>query len=278
MNQPLPRAIAALDEILPGYDAVLCDVWGVVHDGVAKFAAAEAALTRARTAGRKVVLVTNSPRRADSVAAFLDEIGVGRAAYDRIVTSGDVTRALIAAAPRRILHIGIEAHRGLFAGLDIERVDEDRAETIVVTGLAHGDDDTPQAYAALLQRLAARGLPMICANPDIVAPKGDRMVWSAGALARDYAALGGTTRLAGKPFAPIYDHALGLIGGIDRARILAIGDGLGTDIAGANAYGLDALLILAGIHAATLGDTIDAVAASLAAEGRTVRFVMQQLR
>lgn len=277
MTHPPPRPIASLDEAIPGYDALFCDVWGVVHDGIAKFAGAEDALTRVRATGRKVVLVTNSPRRAQSVVDFLDEIGVSREAYDFIATSGDVTRALIAATPRRVLHIGLEAHLALFEGLQIERVDEDHAETIVVTGLAHGDDDTPEAYSELLERLAARGLPMICANPDIVAPKGDRVVWGAGALARSYAALGGRTRLAGKPFASIYDHALKLLGDIDRVRVLAIGDGLGTDIKGANDYGLDALLILAGIDANIVG-SIEEVATNLAREGRTAKFVMQHLR
>ncbi len=278
MMEPLPRLIASLDEVVPNYDAVFCDVWGVVHDGIAKFPAAETALTSVRASGRKSVLVTNSPRRAQSVTEFLDQIGVSREAYDFIATSGDVTRALISAAPRQVLHIGLDAHLAMFEDLGIERVDEDRAEAIIVTGLRGGEDDTPEAYAGLLRRLAARDLLMICANPDVIAPKGDRMVWGAGALARDYAALGGRTQLAGKPFASIYDHARALIGGIDRSRILAIGDGLGTDIKGANDYGLDALLILNGIHAATIGTTVEEIAANLGNEGRTARYVMPDLR
>lgn len=275
-NRP-PRAIESLDEVVSDYGAVFCDVWGVVHDGLAKFAEAERALRRVRASGRRVVLVTNSPRRAHSVMEFLDDLHVSRDAYDFVATSGDVTRALIAAAPRRILHIGLEAHLALFEGMDVERVGESSAETVVVTGLARGDDDAPEAYAELLQRLAARDLPMICANPDVVAPKGDRVVWGAGALARDYAALGGRTQLAGKPFASIYDHALSLVGGIGKAAVLAIGDGLATDIKGANDYGLDALLILAGVDAASIGN-IEEVAANLRRERRVAKFVMQHLR
>ncbi len=277
MTSSRPRRLASLLEVTAEYDAVFCDVWGVVHDGVAKFAAAEEALVRFRATGRKVVLVTNSPRSAGSVIDFLDEVGVSREAYDFIATSGEVTRALIASASPLVLHIGLDAHLPLFEGLEIERVREERAETIVVTGLTKGDDDTPEAYADLLQRLAARDLPMICANPDVVAPKGDRVVWGAGALARDYAALGGRTRLAGKPFPAIYDYALRLAGNIDRSAVLAIGDGLATDIKGANDYGLDALLILAGIDADRVGG-LDDVAANLVREKRCAKFVMQQLR
>ncbi|WP_323012868.1 TIGR01459 family HAD-type hydrolase [Devosia sp.] len=273
-----PRAIAALSDIVQHYDAVFCDVWGVLHDGIEKFAPAEAALIDARARGRPVVLVTNSPRRAQSVADFLNEIGVSSAAYDCIATSGDVTRALIRAASPRILHIGIEAHLGLFAGLDIERVDEDRAEVVVVTGLEDDQNHSPDDYSPLLKRLAERGLPLICANPDVIAPRGDRMVWGAGALARDYAALGGEVRQAGKPFRPIYDFAMQQIGAADPSLILAIGDGLGTDIRGANDYGLDALLVLEGIHAKTLGQDMSSVAASLRHEKLSACYAIASLR
>lgn len=278
MLAPAPRMIASLLDVVQDYDAVFCDVWGVLHDGIQKFAPAEAALITARANGRPVVLVTNSPRRAQSVADFLNEIGVSPAAYDFIATSGDVTRALIQAASPNILHIGIEAHVGLFSDLEIERVGEDHAEVVVVTGLEDDENHGPGEYSPLLKRLAERGLPMICANPDIVAPRGDRMVWGAGALARDYAALGGEVRQAGKPFRPIYDLAMQQIEASDPSRILSVGDGLGTDIRGANDYGLNALLVLDGIHAEMLGREISSVAAALRQEKLSARYAIPSLQ
>jgi HAD superfamily hydrolase (TIGR01459 family) len=274
----MPRAITALREIAHDYDAIFCDVWGVLHNGVSKFAPAESALCEMRTSGRPVILVTNSPRRASSVATFLDSIGISSDAFDAIATSGDVTRALIEAAPSRLFHIGTEAHRELFDGLEIDLVGEDDAKAVLVTGLFDDNRETPADYAALLGRLAEHRLPMICANPDIVAQRGDRMVWCAGALARDYAALDGKVQLAGKPFAPIYDFAASRIGGIDGKRVLAIGDGLATDIKGANDYGLDALLILEGIHADALGDDPASVAPHLDREALSAQYAMNTLR
>jgi HAD superfamily hydrolase (TIGR01459 family) len=274
----VPRAITSLQDIAHDYDAVFCDVWGVLHNGVSKFAPAEAALRGIRASGRAVVLVTNSPRRASSVATFLSSIGISPDAFDAIATSGDVTRALIEAAPPRLFHIGTQAHRELLEGLAVELVGEDRAEVVLASGLFDDNRETPDDYAALLQQLAEKHLPMICANPDIVAQRGDRMVWCAGALARDYAALGGKVQLAGKPFAPIYDFAASRIGGIEGRRALAIGDGLATDIKGANDYGLDVLLILDGIHADTIGDDPASVAASLDREALSATYVMNSLR
>jgi HAD superfamily hydrolase (TIGR01459 family) len=273
----LPRAINFLQDIAHDYDAILCDVWGVLHNGVDKFAQAEAALCRVRALGRPVVLVTNSPRRAGSVAAFLSALGVRRDAFDAIATSGDVTRRLIEAASRRVFHIGTEAHRELFDGLGVEHASEDRAEVVLVTGLFDDENESPDDYSVLLRNLVARRLPMICANPDIVAQRGNRMVWCAGALARDYAALGGDVRQAGKPFPAIYDFAASQIGRVERKRVLAIGDGLMTDIKGANDYGLDALLILQGIHANSIGDDLLSVATSLEKESLTARYVMANL-
>jgi HAD superfamily hydrolase (TIGR01459 family) len=277
-DQPfVPQAIKALSEVTPGYDAIFCDVWGVLHDGISKYPEADGALRAARAAGLPVVLVTNSPRRAASVAAFLASLGIGGDTFDFIATSGDVTRALIKAAPPRLFHIGLEAHVELFDGLGVERVDEQSAEVIVVTGLAE-DRQLPEDYDALLRRLAVRELPLICANPDVVAPRGDRLVWGAGALARDYAALGGKVLQAGKPFGPIYDMAVSQIGGIENKRVLAIGDGFPTDIRGANDYGLDVLLILEGIHADELGDDMHSVARALEKESLSARYAMTALR
>lgn len=274
------RSIAGLAEVAGDYAAVFCDVWGVVHDGLAKHADAEAALLAARRRGLKVVLLTNSPRRSEGVARQLDALDVTREAYDRIVTSGDVTRALIAAAGVPLLHIGPARDADLFAGLGAELVGEAGAGAIVATGLADDEREGPGDYAGLLERAAERGLPMICANPDIVVHRGSRVIWCAGALARDYAALGGEVRMAGKPHGPIYELACRAVAVADPRRILAVGDGLNTDIRGANAFGADALLVVGGIHGAELGGLdvgAAALAAALTGQSLTARYFMPAL-
>ncbi|WP_246232653.1 TIGR01459 family HAD-type hydrolase [Aurantimonas aggregata] len=275
------RRIDSLGDVTGGYDAIFCDVWGVVHDGLTKKRPAEAALAAARQAGLKVVLLTNAPRPAAAVAAQLDTLDFSRDAYDAIVTSGDATVALLDELGGPIFHVGPARDFDLFEGTGLEKVDEADAHAVVTTGLFDDDTETPADYADMLARLAARSLPMVCANPDIVVNRGDRLVFCAGALGRDYAALGGTVRLAGKPHQPIYDLAARVIGGIDRSRILAIGDGLMTDIAGANRFGIDVLLITEGIHGAELGGPDAAshtIAAMLAEKGLAANYLMADLQ
>jgi len=255
----LPPILTSLDEIAPRYDAILCDVWGVIHNGVEVFAPACAALRRFRAAGKPVVLVTNAPRLSAEVLAFLGRLNAPRDAWDRLVTSGDVTRDLVAEGPRRIFHIGADDDLGLYEGLDVELVEEFEASGVVCTGLFDDENETPADYADLLRRLRARNLPFVCANPDIVVEYGGRLMWCAGALARDYAQLGGRTLIAGKPHAPIYEVALRAAAdaaGVPIApdRVLAVGDGLLTDVKGAVANGMDALFVTAGIHAGEYGD------------------------
>ncbi|MCX8996293.1 TIGR01459 family HAD-type hydrolase [Rhizobiaceae bacterium BDR2-2] len=246
--------IDAFQDIVADYDVILCDVWGVLHNGVTPFMPASHALAAARKAGRTVVLITNSPRPRPGVIAQLDAIGVPAAAYDRIVTSGDVTRDLIAAGPKRIFLLGPERDLPLVEGLDVDLVSAGEAESLVCTGLFDDETETPEDYRDMLLAMRDRNVPMICANPDLIVERGDRLIPCAGALAVYYEQLGGTTRVAGKPHRPIYDAALAaareLRGDVDPARILAIGDGLPTDVRGALDYGLDLLYIGGGIHAA----------------------------
>jgi HAD superfamily hydrolase (TIGR01450 family) len=249
----MAERIRSLADITARYDVILCDVWGVLHNGVTPFADAAAALSAAREAGASVVLITNSPRPNDSVVVQLDGIGVPREAFDRIVTSGDVTRALIRQGPAPVFFLGPDRDLGLLDGTGARPVPEAEAEAVVCTGFYDDETETPEDYRDLLGRLSARSLPMICANPDLVVERGERLIPCAGAMAAFYETLGGVTRIAGKPHRPIYEAALAeataLRATVDPARILAIGDGMPTDVRGALAQGLDLLYISAGIHA-----------------------------
>ena len=248
-----------VDPLLGGYDVILCDVWGVVHNGVAAWPDAVGALGRCRAAGATVVLITNAPRPNPAVRAQLARLGVSGDAFDDVVTSGDVTRALIAEGPRKVFHIGPDMDLSIFEGLDVERVEDFEASAVVCTGLFDDETETPGDYADLLARLRSRDLPMICANPDIVVERGHRLIYCAGALAREYSLLGGRTLIAGKPHRPIYEEALRLAekargAPVDRARVLAIGDGATTDVKGAIDNGIDLLFITDGIHAREYGE------------------------
>lgn len=250
--------ISRLSEITPRYQAIICDVWGVVHNGEWSFPAASKALKQARAAGLAVILVTNAPRRSDKIIEQLAGLGVLADAYDRVVTSGDATRRMIADGPRRIFHIGKEIEKTIYEVLDVELCGEREADAIVCTGLFHDEEETPADYLDMLQRLRARDLPMICANPDIIVERGTRHIYCAGAIAREYQQMGGRVAMAGKPHKPIYDLALreaaSLLGReVDASNVLAIGDGLLTDVKGAVNSGFDVLYISAGIHALEYG-------------------------
>ena len=270
-----PR-IGALDEIVGEgreYDVVLSDVWGVLHNGVRAYREAGHALSQARRNGAAVVLITNSPRPREGVAPQLASLGVPPEAFDAIITSGDVTRALIAAGPERVFHLGPRRDLPLFDGTGASVVGEEDAEAVVCTGLFDDETETPADYAAMLSRFRDRNLPMIVANPDIVVERGERLIWCAGALARDYRAIGGETRVAGKPHAPIYRAALAeaerALGRTPLAP-LAIGDGMPTDVRGALDYGLPLLFIAGGIHQSEYGGVEadpDRLAAFLAENG-----------
>ena len=257
-----PKTIASLEEISGRYAAILCDVWGVLHNGVRHFEPAAEALAAARGRGLAVVLITNAPRPHEGVEAQLASLAVPQGAWDRVVTSGDVTRELVSAGPRKVFHLGPERDLGLYDGLDIDIVEEFEANSVVCTGLVDDEIETPDDYAEMLRRMRARNLPMISANPDIVVERGDRIVWCGGALARDYALLGGRTLVAGKPHAPIYAAALKAAGEVlgrevRREEALAIGDGVLTDIKGASDNGIDALYVSGGIHARDYGHPDD---------------------
>jgi HAD superfamily hydrolase (TIGR01459 family) len=254
---PAPRLISRLSEILDGYDAIFCDVWGVIHNGRESFPAACDALSRAQSErGIPVVLVSNAPRPAEDVKPQLHALMVPDHAWCGFVTSGDATRAeLRRRAPGPVWTIGPPRDEPLYNGLGLDRGTVETAAFICATGLFDDERETPEDYRTALGIAAARGLSLVCANPDRVVQRGDRMIYCAGALADLYQSLGGQTVMAGKPYAPIYELALEDVAvrlgrPVDRRRILAIGDGLITDVTGAQDQGIDCLFVTDGIHAA----------------------------
>ena len=277
-----------MTQIIPGlaalagrYDVLLCDVWGVIHNGVASFPAAFEALTRWRAEVGPVVLITNAPRPEANVAVILDRLEVPRTAWSAIATSGDVSRRLLAErAPGPAFRIGPAKDDPLFEGLGLAWSGPAEASFVACSGPNDEMTETPEDYRDVLARAAGRGLPMICANPDIVVQRGKALIYCAGALAQLYEELGGAVIQGGKPFAPIYDLAFAKAGGPYRARVLAIGDGLATDLKGARNQGLDALFVADGVHAAEVfapGGRLDPAAIARLTGPHPPRFAIDRL-
>lgn len=269
MNAPAPRrasariagsAAAGARPFSERYPVWLCDVWGVVHNGVSAFRPAIDCLRRHRAGGGAVVLITNAPRPSAAILPQLEGLGVPQDCYDAIVSSGDVTRALVAEwQGARAYHIGPGRDLALLDGLVVDWVGLDEADAVVCSGLVDDESETAESYDGILETMRGRDLEMICANPDKVVQKGDRLIPCAGALAERYEALGGRVRMAGKPFSPIYDEALRLAAGVrahplSRGDVLAIGDGLQTDARGARNNNLALLFISGGIHGGDLAE------------------------
>lgn len=248
---PLTTSISPL---AAATDAWLVDIWGVMHNGVTPFEDAVRACMTFRRIGGTVMLLSNAPRPAASVAEQLRRIGVSDQAYDMILTSGDAARAMIAKlAGRPVFHLGPERDLPIYAGLGVDRAPLAEASAIVCTGLFDDETETPEDYRDILREAYGRDLRMICANPDLKVERGGKVVWCAGGVAALYAELGGEVEYAGKPFRPIYDLAFAELARqrgrkIARERILAIGDGIKTDIAGAGGMGLRSVFIASGIH------------------------------
>ena len=251
-----PTVITGLRELAGRYDVLLCDVWGVIHNGREAFPAACAALSRFRAEVGPVILISNAPRPHPPVVAQLDGLNVPRTAWTKLVTSGDATRPLLAErAPGPVWAIGPEQQEVLYGGLDLTFAGPEDAAFVSVTGPYDDEREEPADYRDRFEICLARGLELICANPDIVVQRGDKLIYCGGALAQLYVAMGGRVVMAGKPHAPIYQMALheaevALGHPVDPARVLCVGDGLPTDIRGANARGLDVLFVANGIHGA----------------------------
>ncbi len=258
---PIP-ILPSIAPLAHNYDVWLCDIWGVIHNGVDVFPAAVEACQTFRAGGGKVVLITNAPRPTDFVAAQLESMGVF-GVYDAISTSGDVTVTLMRErAGQAVFHLGPERDKSMLDGLDLRKVEPADADFILNSGPFHDEIETPEDYRERFEALAARGVPMLCANPDMTVERGGYVVYCAGALAALYENMGGQVTYAGKPYAPIYDLAFSRIasGGAapPKRKVLAIGDGVNTDIRGASNYGIDAVFIASAVHVKGSSDGLTA--------------------
>lgn len=249
------RFVEQLRDLVGSKEVVLSDIWGVVHNGLEAFPEACEALHRFRREGGTVILITNAPRPADSVQRQLRKLGVADEVYNAIVSSGDLTRLYVAAHPgRKVFWLGPERDSSLYRGLDPVFSPLEEADYIICTGLLDDETETPDDYRPMLLRARERGLTLICANPDIVVERGDRLIYCAGALAELYRELGGEAIFYGKPHRPVYERAMELASqhaghAIAPDKVLAIGDSVRTDLTGAHGFGIDCLFITRGIHA-----------------------------
>ncbi len=283
----MTKLIPGLQKVAADYDAILCDVWGVIHNGREAFASACEALKQFRDTRGPVVLITNAPVPKERVTRLFPKLGVPMDCFDDVIASGDATRnELKLVAPGPVYRIGLGEDMSVYQGLPLEFSDDPNvAKVICCTSLRDYPNGTPEPYRDELKMLAGQGLPMICANPDVVFRQGDKLIWSAGALAQIYEQEGGKVISPGKPDAPIYRLAFERVAeiagrSIAPARTLAIGDGPATDVVGANRQGVDALFIGGGIHGHAMGAG-DAFLASaeqvLAKDGARARYAMPEL-
>jgi len=249
------RFVERLRDVVDGVEVVLSDIWGVVHNGLESFPEACTALHNFRRQGGVVILITNAPRPADSVQRQLRKLGVADEVYDAIVSSGDLTRHFVADHPGKKLYwVGPERDSSIHRGLDPVMSGLDDADYIICTGLFDDETESAENYRPMLTQALARKVPLICANPDIVVERGDRLIYCAGAVAELYRELGGEVIFYGKPHRPIYERAMALAaerrGHLAELRhVLAIGDSVRTDLAGSQAFGIDCLFVTRGIHA-----------------------------
>jgi len=274
-----------LSDLVDGVDVILSDIWGVVHNGLESFPEACEALHTYRQRGGTVILITNAPRPADSVQRQLRKLGVADETYDAIVSSGDLTRNFVADHPgKKIFWIGPERDSSIHRGLDAVLAPLEQADYIICTGLFDDETESAEDYRAMMLQAREHKLPLICANPDIVVERGDRLIYCAGAIAELYRELGGEAIFYGKPHRPIYERAMALATErrgrpISLDRVLAIGDSVRTDLTGALGFGIDCLFLTRGIHSEEF-EGIDQLDPASVKElfGHPPRALMRELR
>lgn len=283
----MTQLLTGLSSIAADYDAILCDVWGVLHNGRNAFREACEAIAQFKAQRGPVVLITNAPVPKARVTAVFPRVGVPLDCFDEVVTSGDATRhELEVHAPGPVYRIGLDQDTSVYDGLKLDFTsDPDKAGIVCCTSLRDYPDGVPEPYRPELKRLAQRGLQMVCANPDVQFKHGDRLIWSAGALAAIYEQERGTVIRPGKPDAAIYEVARERVHqlagrAVPPARILAIGDGPATDVKGANLQGVDALFIGGGIHGHAMSEGegfLQSAREVLAEAGVKSRYAMPEL-
>ena len=279
------RFVEQLRGLVNGVEVILSDIWGVVHNGLESFPDACEALHTYRQTGGTVILITNAPRPADSVQRQLRKLGVADETYDAIVSSGDLTRHFVADHPgKKMFWIGPERDSSIYRGLDAAMAQLEQADYIVCTGLFDDETESAEDYRAMLLQAREHKLPLVCANPDIVVERGDRLIYCAGAIAELYRELGGEVIFYGKPHRPIYERAMALAAErrgrpTSLDRVLAIGDSVRTDLTGALGFGIDCLFLTRGIHSEEF-EGIDQLDPASVKElfGHPPRALMRELR
>ena len=279
------RFVEQLRDLVDGVEVILSDIWGVVHNGLEAFPEACEALHTYRQRGGTVILITNAPRPADSVQRQLRKLGVADETYDAIVSSGDLTRNFVADHPgKKMFWIGPDRDSSLHRGLDAVMAPLEQADYVVCTGLFDDETESAEDYRAMMLQAREHKLPLICANPDIVVERGDRLIYCAGAIAELYRELGGEVIFYGKPHRPIYERAMALAAErrgqpTSLDRVLAIGDSVRTDLTGALGFGIDCLFLTRGIHSEEF-EGIDQLDPASVKElfGHPPRALMRELR
>ena len=284
--------LSGLASVIDRYDGVILDLWGVLHDGEQAYPGVPECLDRLKAAGKVICLLSNAPRRTSGVIRKLEGMGLGRERYDHVMTSGEATYDALrdrddpwhAKLGRRLYHIGPDRDVDVYLGLDYTVVPTpEEADFVLNTGIVEFGEPL-SVYEPDLEACARRRLPMVCANPDLIVMVGPQMVICAGTLAQRYEEMGGDVAWHGKPHAPVYDRCLKLMGIADKRRILAVGDSLRTDVAGANAAGVDVALVTCGIHQEELGgawgEAVDPVKLAAVAEaaGHRPTYALPSLR
>ena len=277
--------VERLRDLVGGTEVVLSDIWGVVHNGLEAFPEACEALHTYRQQGGTVILITNAPRPADSVQRQLRKLGVADDTYDAIVSSGDLTRHFVADHPgKKIFWLGPERDSSIHRGLNAVLAPLEQADYIVCTGLFDDETESAEDYRGMMLQARERKLTLVCANPDIVVERGDRLIYCAGAIAELYRELGGEVIFYGKPHRPIYERAMALAAEqrgrtAELRHVLAIGDSVRTDLAGAHGFGIDCLFVTRGIHSEEF-EGIDQLDPASVRElfGHPPRALMRELR
>ena len=278
-----PPILNGFSEIAGDYDAAICDVWGVLHNGRQAYLPAADAMRRFRQMRGPVILLSNAPRLADGVEALFDRVGLPRDFYDGIVTSGlaaraDLLRRTEGGRTLCLFYLGPPRDNPLFQGLDIKLVPPEEAQAVLCTGFYDDETETPDDYRTLLEGFKRARLPFLCANPDIVVQRGDKLIFCAGAIAQLYESMGGEVVYYGKPYPPVFERALAEARALAPVkRPLVIGDGIETDILGAQRVGFDALFIGGGVHGAELRANPAALGDLFKKSGVTARAAMPAL-